>query len=406
MPNSDILFEIREDQLETGLRGYPVGYCTTSTVDPIKGLFYAGYPLSQLSAYTAEEVLFLLFYGRLADPKEQESFQKELQTRAICSPDLLAHIRQLPRTTPPMKLLSIALLLAGSKQQQPQYAQDALTITAQIPEIVAAIIRHHAGWGPLKTPQPELGYIENFVHLLDPPHAASLDSLKEAFRLFTILHYDHGGGNLSAFVGKAVASGLEDMYGSLAAAMCALAGPKHGRANQDCLQFLEELLHELGPTPAEATLEARLEEKLAQGQLIFGFGHAVLRTEDPRATLLYAVCEKKYPTHPLVQLALLLRKVGSFVLAKSGKIADPHPNVDAISGTLLSAAGFPYPDYFTLLFGMARIAGISRQIVYERMEARGGKGTPIVRPKYVFKKLESPSSAPALYQKACDTKAP
>lgn len=406
MSTPDVLFEIRENQLETGLRGYPVGYCTTSTVDPIKGLFYAGYPLSQLSDCTAEEVLFLLFYGRLSDPKEQKSFQKELQSRAICSPDLLAHITQLPRTTPPMKLLSIALLLAGSEQQKFQYAQDALTITAQIPEMVAAIIRHHAGWGSPKASQPDLGYIENFVHLLDPPHTYSLDSLKEAFRLFNILHYDHGGGNLSAFVGKAVASGLEDMYGSLAAAMCALAGPRHGRANQDCLQFLEQLLQEIGPVPEEAILQKRLEEKLAQGQLIFGFGHAVLRTEDPRATLLYTLCEKKYSAHPLVQLALLLRRVGSFVLAKSGKISDPHPNVDAISGTLLSAAGFPYPDYFTLLFGMARIAGISRQIVYERMEARGGKGTPIVRPKYVFKKLESPSSAPALSQKACDTKAP
>jgi citrate synthase len=52
---------------------------------------------------------------------------------------------------------------------------------------------------------------------------------------------------------------------------------------------------------------------------------------------------------------------------------------------MLTAAGFPYPDYFTVLFGMARVVGISRQIVYEREEAREGKGTPIVRPKYLFK---------------------
>jgi citrate synthase len=52
---------------------------------------------------------------------------------------------------------------------------------------------------------------------------------------------------------------------------------------------------------------------------------------------------------------------------------------------MLTAAGFPYPEYYTVLFGLARVVGISRQIVYEREEAREGKGTPIVRPKYFFK---------------------
>jgi citrate synthase len=74
------------------------------------------------------------------------------------------------------------------------------------------------------------------------------------------------------------------------------------------------------------------------------------------------------------------------VLAENPKIADPHPNVDAMSGTVLTAAGFGFPEYYTLLFGLARTVGIAIQIVYERCEARGGKGTPIVRPKYLFKK--------------------
>jgi citrate synthase len=59
--------------------------------------------------------------------------------------------------------------------------------------------------------------------------------------------------------------------------------------------------------------------------------------------------------------------------------------VDAISGTLLTAAGFPYPEYYTVLFGLSRVVGIARQIVYERCEARDGKGTPIIRPKYIYK---------------------
>ena len=82
---------------------------------------------------------------------------------------------------------------------------------------------------------------------------------------------------------------------------------------------------------------------------------------------------------------MLLREVAPKVLGENPKISDPYANVDAISGILLTAAGFPYKEYFTLLFGLSRVVGIAIQIVYERCEARGGKGTPIIRPKYIYK---------------------
>ena len=91
-----------------------------------------------------------------------------------------------------------------------------------------------------------------------------------------------------------------------------------------------------------------------------------------------------YPKNPLVKMACLLRTVAPKILAENPKISDPFANVDAISGVLLTAAGFPYPEYFTVLFGLARVVGIAIQIVYERCEARGGKGLPIVRPKYIY----------------------
>src|ERR1700737_4053643 len=110
-------------------------------------------------------------------------------------------------------------------------------------------------------------------------------NLTHVFKLFNILHYDHGGGNLSAFVGKAVASGLEDLYGSMAASMCALAGPRHGKANQDCLSFVKNLVDELGENATEEQVEKKIRNILANHELVFGFGHAVLRIEDPRATI-------------------------------------------------------------------------------------------------------------------------
>lgn len=381
---SEVIFEITKDNLETGMRGYPVGYCTTSTVDPTKGLFYSGKSVSDLAFWVPEEVIFLLYYGKEGSKEEVAAFKKDLQKRAICSPEMIKHIRALPRIGHPMKLFTAAILIAGMYESRNDYKEDCLNLIAKIPEITATVINYHAGWGENNPSKPEMGYMENFTQMLKLPNANPKE-LNEAFKLFNILHYDHGGGNLSTFVGKAIASGLEDMYGSIAGAMCALAGPRHGKANQECLDFNQKILKEVGENASVDEVKEVLKRYLANNQLIFGFGHAVLRVEDPRATVLFSVAEKKYPQHPLVKIASLLRKAGPEILKDNPKISDPYPNVDSISGTLLSAAGFPYPEYFTLLFGMSRVVGISIQIVYERIIARDGKGTPIVRPKYIFK---------------------
>lgn len=380
----DVLFEITKEQLETGMRGYPVGYCTTSTVDPIKGLFYVNKPVVEFAKWAPEEVIYLLYYGKQGTNAEVNRFSDELKERAKCNPDALKHIYSLPRIGHPMKLFCAALLIFGAFEGKNDYQEDCLNLIAKIPELVAAVINYHAGWGEPRPSNPKLGYMENFAQMLNVPKANTAE-LSEILQLFNILHYDHGGGNLSTFVGKAVASGLEDMYGSICAAMCALAGPRHGRANQDCLEFVKQVLNELGEDATSTEVDLLLRRRLKEDQLIFGFGHAVLRVEDPRATLFYEAAERKYATHPLVKIARLLRSEGTKILKENPKVSSPYPNVDAISGTILSAAGFPFPEYFTILFGLSRIVGIAIQIVYERCEARGGKGTPLVRPKYIYK---------------------
>ena len=380
----DVLFQITKEQLETGLRGYPCGYCTTSKVDPQKGLHYGDIPVSQLIDKSPEDVIYLLYYGKVGSAHEVATFFKELKEHSILSKKTKESILKLPREGHPMKLFSLALLLLGVHEGIGDYRKDCLQLIAKLPHLVACVINHHAGWGETSDPKPELGYMENFTNMLRVPGGDKV-ALQEAFRLFNILHFDHGGGNLSTFVGKAVASGLEDMFGSMCSAMCALAGPRHGKANQDCLEFVQSMLNEVGENASEETVETAIRKRLSDGKLVFGFGHAVLRAEDSRATVQYDYVLKHYPDHPLVKIALLLRKVGAKVLSENPKIANPYPNVDAISGSVLTAAGFPYPEYYTVLFGLSRCVGIAVQIVYERLEARGGKGTPIVRPKYLFK---------------------
>jgi citrate synthase len=374
--------ESSSENLETGLRGVAVGYCTTSTVDPYKGLSYRGHLVSTLDQRTAEEVIYLLYYGKEPTEQELRDFKELLVERSRLQPAVIQAIEKLPKQGHPMALYACAILILGMYEGTGDYKEDALNVIAKIPTLTAHVINYHGGLGLTPKAEPNRGYIENFTHLLQCPKS---HYLLDVMRLFNVLHYDHGGGNLSTFVGKAVASGLEDMYGSLAAAMNALAGPRHGRANQECLHFTEELMKACGPDPSLSKVEAIIANKLANKELIYGFGHAVLRVEDPRASVLYDYAQKHFPSNPLIEMALKIRVAGSHILKQNPKVADPYPNVDAISGSLLMAAGFPYPEYYTLLFGMSRIVGIAIQIVYERCEARDGKGTPIIRPKYIYK---------------------
>jgi citrate synthase len=380
----EIHFVITQENLETGMRGYPVGYCTTSSADSLKGLHYMGQPVDAMTKDSAEEVIYLLFYGKKPDKTALEIFKKELANRSHVSSALLEQLEGLPKHGHPMKLFCLAILLLGIDEATGIWQEDCLNIIAKIPLVAAHIINRHGHCKKTPKANPELGLIENFTHLLQVD-GVDKEKLQEILRLFYILHLDHGGGNLSAFVGKCVASGEEDMYGSMASAMCALNGPRHGKANQYGLEFVKKAFDVLGKNATHQEAAHYIENCLHNNELIYGFGHAVLRVEDPRATIFYAMAGQEFPDHPLVKTAILLRTVIPEVLKKNPKIQNPYPNIDAISGSLLSAAGLPFPEYYTVLFGISRCVGISIQILYERTKAREGKGTPIMRPKYIFR---------------------
>ncbi|MEC8277929.1 MAG: citrate/2-methylcitrate synthase, partial [Myxococcota bacterium] len=303
-------------------------------------------------------------------------------SRAKVDPQVFAILRQLPKGGHPMEWLINGLTLLGMTGKTNDFYEDGLNVVARVPALVAAIFRIRSGWGDPIESKPELGLIENFVHMLGVPGGDNV-ALTELLRTFYILHMDHGGGNLSTFTGKAVASGLADMYASLAAAMAGLYGPRHGRANQDCLAFVREV-----GTSDKAELEALIRTRRANKQLVFGFGHAVLRAEDPRATIQYELGQKICGDDELFKTAFALREVAVKVLSEEEKISNPYPNVDAVSGTLLNASGLTDSDFYTVLFGLSRCSGIAAQIVDERLNFRNGKGVAIYRCSYKFETVD------------------
>jgi citrate synthase len=377
MADDEVLFQITRGHLNTGLRGFPVGTCRSSAVDPMEGVSYVGYPIADLAHLEPEAVIYLVLERNLPTDEQLDAFRADLRARAGLSPKVIETLKQLPKEGHPMEWLQTGLLLLGMTAKTDDYVEDARNLIAWAPELVAAIFRIRSGWGPPIPPRPELGLIENFVHMLGVPNADP-EKIVRLLRVFYVLHIDHGGGNLSTFVGKAVASALTDQFSSLAASMAALYGPLHGRANQDCLDFVRKV-----GTSDPVAVEKFVRDELASGGKIFGFGHAVLRAEDPRALVEYALGEEICPDDPLFATANTLREVATRVLQSMPKVSNPHPNVDAISGTLLHAVGLTDSNYYTVLFGLARITGIAAQIVEERVRMRGGKGIPLYRPKYL-----------------------
>ena len=377
MSDAEGLFTITEGHLNTGLRGFPVGTCRTSRVDPQTGVSYVGYPIAHLATLEPEAVVFLLLHKELPTQTELATFSADLKARRGVPAAVLDGLTKLPRDGHPMEWLASGLLLLGMTTKTGDWREDALNMVARAPELVAAIFRLRSGWGDPIASDSSLGLIEDFVQMLGVP-GADPAKLTQMLRTFYILHMDHGGGNLSTFTGKAVASGHADIFSSLTAAMLALSGPLHGRANQDCLEFVRKV-----GSSDEDRVEAFIRDALANRDKIYGFGHAVLRAEDPRATIQYALGETICPDDPLFATARSLRKVAVKVLSEVEKISNPYPNVDAVSGSLLNAVGLTDSNYYTVLFGLSRISGIAAQIVDERVNFRNGRGAPIYRPKFV-----------------------
>ena len=376
------LFTITEAHLNTGLRGFPVGTCRTSLVDPNEGVSYVGYPIAELADREPEEVAYLLLHRELPTSAQLTEFSADLKARRGISASVLATLAQMPKDGHPMAWLGTGLLLLGMDGRTGDWLEDAKNLIARAPQLCAAIFRVRSGWGDPIAPNPELGLIDDFVYMLGVPGVAGdADKTARLTRLMKVyynLHMDHGGGNLSTFTGKAVASGHADIYTSLSAAMGGLSGPLHGGANERCLQQVQSV-----GTTDPAKLEQWVRDTLAGGDKVFGFGHAVLRAEDPRATVQYALGEELCADDDNFRTAAGLREIAVKVLKENPKISNPYPNVDAVSGSLVYACGLTDTTYYTVLFGLSRITGIAAQIVDERVRFRGGKGAPIYRPKFI-----------------------
>jgi citrate synthase len=377
MTDEDVLMEMTKEHLNIGLRGVPVGTCRTSFVTPTEGVHYCGYPIRELASFEPEDIVYLLMNKELPNTTQSEEIRNDLAGRAKIPGDLESVLRALPKFGHPMDWLSVGIHTLGMFETTEDWKEDALNLIARMPRLMGLIFRIREGRDSnIPEDDTSLSLVDRFIHTLELENVDK-DVMRRVISTYLVLHMDHGGGNLSTFTGKAVASGKATVYSSIAGAMNALSGPLHGRANQSCLEFVLKI-----GTSVTEEVEAFVRAELDAGRPIFGFGHAVLRVEDPRATVQFELGEEICPDDENFKIIRTLREVAPRVLGENPKISNPNANVDIASGALLHHVGLTDPTYYTTFFGWARVAGIGAQIVDERSVFRGGKGVPIYRPKY------------------------
>ncbi len=377
-------------QAFSGLRGIKAFVCDTSSVSAEKGLIIRGIPLLDITHILPEEVFFLLLTGRLPNEDELADLKKDFSSHLEVSNYVWNVISEMPDDAHPMTLFNIGILaMQGESVFRKKYdegmpktefweaiLEDGIRLLAKLPTLGAGIYRMRFNKGDRIPPDSTQDWAGNFVHMIGLPDETG--DFHKLMQLYFMLHCDHEGGNVSAFASHTVASALSDPYYAVSAGLNGLAGPLHGLANQECLKFVLSVRDEFDGVPSEDELKQYCWDRLNNGRVIPGYGHAVLRCPDPRFTAFIKFGQEHIKDDEVFSIVDRLFNVVPGVLKEHGKAKNPWPNVDAASGSLLYYYGLREFNFYTVLFSISRTMGMISQMVWER-----ALGIPITRPKSV-----------------------
>jgi citrate synthase len=338
-----------------GLRGVAAASSSISDVNGEKGeLIYQGYNIHDLAEHsTFEEVIFLLWNKRLPTSSELSALEQSLRSSYALPDETINFMKQFPRDANPIDVLRTAVSAmefgdsTARDLSREASVKTAIRLTAQFGTIVAAGDRIRRGLDPI-APDSSLSIAANFLYMLRGEQPSERDA--RIFDVCLILHADHEL-NASTFTARVVAGTLADMYACVTAAIGALSGPLHGGANTAVMKTLLEI------GKVENT-EAFVKKALADKRKIMGFGHAVYKTEDPRATHLRKFSKEAGEAAGDTKWFEMSRKVEEVMLSEKGL----YPNVDFFSASTYYMMGIPL-DLYTPIFAVSRISGWTGHIL-------------------------------------------
>jgi len=357
--------------LNTGLRGVVIADTRICEVDGANGrLIYRGYLVQDLAENASfEEVSFLLLYEKLPNEDELKEFKGQLAAKRALPPEVIAAMKTRPKDALPMDVLqAVVPMLANhdpdiKDQSQEAVLRMATSLIAKFGTIIAAWDRIRNSREPVE-PSPDLDHAANFLYMLsgELPEDEVARYLDKAL----VLHAEHSF-NASTFAAREVASTRAHIYAAVSAAVGSLSGDLHGGANTRVMQ----MLFKIGSPEA---VEDYVNQEFDAGRVIFGLGHAVYDTDDPRAFIVSAMSkamEEKTGKTRWYEISALLEKTGKAEF-KRRKNRDIYVNVDFYSGSLYLSLGIPV-DLFTPVFGIARISGWCAHVIEEQFAGAAPK---------------------------------
>lgn len=385
-----VISDVTIKQAFGGMRGVKGLICDTSVVEPDRGLIIRGIPIADLTDKYPMEIFYLLCIGELPDKDALNALWKDLADRSELPDYVVNVLKAMPKDSHPMAMFDTGILVMERESEfRKQYEkgmtkqeywkpmlEDSIKLLAVLPGIAAAVYRIRYDKGDLIPYDKSLDWGGNYARMLgiDDPTG----KFANLMRLYLVLHSDHEGGNVSANTCHTVGSALSDAFYSVSAGLNGLAGPLHGLANQECLKFVLSITERYNGAPTKEQMIEFAWETLNSGQVIPGYGHAVLRVTDPRYAAFLAFGKKHMSGDPVFKTVELMYNTIPDVLKEHGKAANPWPNVDAGSGALLYHFGMKEFSYYTVLFSVSRAMGMLSQLVVNRI-----LGTAITRPKSV-----------------------
>jgi citrate synthase len=361
------LKQIKQDPEDFGVMSYDPAFLNTAScqsrvtfIDGDKGILrYRGYPIEQLAERcTFPEVAYLLVFGELPDASQLREWVKTITHHTMIPEYTKNGLEGFRHDAHPMGMLISAVAALSTVYPDAKNVTDPesrqlqiVRLIAKMPTLAAYAYRHSLGY-PYIYPDNDLSYAENFLNMMwkmvEPKYVAN-PVLARALDILFILHADHEQ-NCSTNTMRCIGSAQTDPYLSVAGAAAALAGPLHGRANEEVLHMLDEI-------GSKDRIPAFIKSiKEGHGKLM-GFGHRIYKNYDPRARIIKWTAEKVFEVtgrNPKLDIALELERIALedeyFVTRRL------YPNVDFYSGIIYQAMGFK-PEMFTVLFAIPRTAG-------------------------------------------------
>jgi len=406
-------YDVKRGLRDINGRGVLAGLTTISDVRankivdgvqiPLPGnLFYRGYNVKDLvkglsddNCFGFEECTYLLLFDKLPNKKEMADFQKMLSRYRSLPTNFVRDIIMKAPSKDMMNTLARSVLTLYSYDDRaddtslPNVLRQCMELISLFPLLAIygyqAYSHYHDGNSLfIHRPKEEYSTAENILHLLRPDGKFTPLEAK-ILDIALILHMEHGGGNNSSFTTHVVTSTLTDTYSTIAAAIGSLKGPRHGGANIKVVKMFEDMKKELSDWTDEEAVKNYLRRLLNKEAfdhvgLIYGVGHAVYSTSDPRAEVLKTFVddlaaekglEKEFALYSMVE------RLAPQVISEVRKIyKGVSINVDFYSGFVYSMLGLPL-ELYTPIFAIARIAGWSAH----RLEELANNGK-IIRPAY------------------------